>query len=229
VCCEEGGARLFGNALKLFELPNLKLVQAGIGAGLPAVDVIRCFNVFAYFDGQFRKRAEDWALRTLRPGGLFVCGGDQALSLDTRYSVYRNENGQLVPKEFAFSIDNLQGSSIIPWCASYEDERDLWTLARLLRILRGDNDFTTAYRERSDALSKRERLWVRDAAGCLAPAPDQIPQSQWFRARETIATELEQEEFAVRAAAILRKAGLHAWVNHAGHIAVDPTELWSDT
>jgi hypothetical protein len=72
----QGGARLVRNAIRGFEGANVTFVRAEIGAELVPVDIIRVFNVMAYFDGDFRNRAEQWALQTLVPGGLFICGCD---------------------------------------------------------------------------------------------------------------------------------------------------------
>jgi hypothetical protein len=61
-----------------------------------------------YFDQDFRHRAERWALDTLNPDGLFICGGDGAKTMEARYSVYQRCDDQLVPREFAFALDNVR-------------------------------------------------------------------------------------------------------------------------
>jgi hypothetical protein len=54
--CE--GARLIAHPLRLYETPNLQLIQAGIGSKMPAANVVRCFNVLGFFDAAFLKTSE---------------------------------------------------------------------------------------------------------------------------------------------------------------------------
>jgi hypothetical protein len=219
--------RLIRHPQRLYEVPNLKLVRAGIGAELPCADIIRCFNVLMYFDRAFRSKAEEWALGTLNPGGLLLCGGDSTKTTDARYTVYRNEDGILAAKEFAFSIEGLRPLIMLPWFSLHDGDREVMAAAALAAILRADSDFRARYDARNDALLAEKRLFVRDSEGQLTPAPDQLPQSLWIEAREQIALQLEREGFAEQAVAVLKKAGLNAWVNSAGHVAVDPAGLAS--
>ncbi len=222
------GTRLVHRPWLEYERPNLKLVQAGIGADFEVVDAIRCFNVLIYFDAPFRRQAEDWALRTLRPDGLFLCGADAGRTTEARYSVYRRENGQLEPKEFAFSLDNLRPFTTTPWFVMHDGEREAWMLSRLVGILRSDGGFRRSYDRRMDELLQEKRLLVRDRDGCLAAAPNQLEPSEWVPAREKILNTLENEGFLEAAVAILGKAGFNAWRNHVGHVAVNPAtcDLW---
>ena len=137
------------------------------------------FNVLFYFDATFRTRAEEWALRTLRPGGLFLCGADGNLTFESRYSVYRNESGNLVPKEFAFSLDNLRPPGVMPWFCLHNEEKETFTLARLIGILRSDESFRLDYDSRVDELLAENRIFVRQEDGFLAAASDQLPISEW--------------------------------------------------
>jgi chemotaxis methyl-accepting protein methylase len=76
--------------------------------------VIQCMNVLMYFDHAFRERTLVWATSLLRPGGLFICGNNWAYSTSSRYTVYQEQDGLLVPREFAFSIDNIRPVAITP-------------------------------------------------------------------------------------------------------------------
>jgi hypothetical protein len=60
---------------------------------------------------------------------------------------------------------------------------------------------------------------VRDANGCLAEPHDRIEVGRELPVYQEIAREIEAE-FADRAVSVLRRAGLHAWRNPVGHIAV---------
>ena len=227
VSVEHDGARLVQNPIGTYERPNLKLIQAGLGAETPSADIIRVFNVLFYFDAAFRTRAEEWALRTLRPGGLFLCGADGNLTFESRYSVYRNENGNLVPKEFAFSLDNLRPPGVMPWFCLHNEEKETFTLARLIGILRSDESFRLDYDSRVDELLAENRIFVRQEDGFLAAASDQLPISEWLGAYTATQNKLQQEGFTDRAVSVLKRAGYNAWKNPVGHVAVDPQGIAS--
>lgn len=220
-----GGAELVRWPLQRYEQRNLKFVQAGIGSEFERVEVIRCFNVLIYFDESFRRAAEEWALRTLRPGGLFLCGADAARTMETRYAVYRSEGERLVSREFAFSIDNVRPFTVVPWFVMHEGESDAWLLARLVGKLRSDDVFRSAYDSRLDQLFEEKRFLIRDRDGLLVNAPSQVPASRWLDVREEILVTLETEGFAEQAAAVLRRAGISAWCNSVGHVAVNPATI----
>ena len=222
---EEDGAKLIRHPIRNYEAANLTFVQLGIGAEFSPVDIIRCFSVLGYFDAQFRKDAESWALRTLRNGGLFLCGRDGERTTEAICSVYRREGGKLVHKEFALSIDNVRAFTVQPWFSIHENSAEAWTQAKLVGLLRADAEFRDAYDARYDAMLAAKRLFVRDSAGCLIAPPEQLPQTEWINAQEEILVELEREGFAERAAAVFRKSGLRSWVTRIGHVAVDPADL----
>src|SRR5450432_1145658 len=84
---EHEGRRLVRHPLSAYERPNLKFVQGGFGStDLPEADVVRSFNVLIYYDGDFRRAADEWVAQVLRPGGLFVCGRDDSETLNAYYS-----------------------------------------------------------------------------------------------------------------------------------------------
>jgi hypothetical protein len=225
VTVEHEGARLVRNPLKLYERANLKLIQAGIGSEFPPAHAIRCFNVLVYFDSEFRRKAEDWALRTLHPDGLFVCGADSFKTMDARYSVYRREGDRLAAKELAFTIDLVRPLSTAPWFSMHEGERETWSVAKLVGTLRSVEDLRRAYDQRLDALLAERRMLVRDPDGYITTAPDPLPLTDWQEARLGINAQLVAEGFVDRAVSVLQRAGFHAWRNAVDHIAVDPAEV----
>ncbi len=225
VAVEHAGARLVRDAIQGFATPNLRFVQAGIGAEMEPVEIMRIFNVLMYFDADFRRDAERWALNTLKPGGLLLCGGNAAMTTEARYTVYQREHDALVPREFAFSLDNFRPGSMNPWFCLHGDERETFLLAHVTGILRRDVEFSETYDARLDALMAEQRLWVRDTNGALVAPPDQRPASEWLAARLAVAMQLHAEGMVTRAVRALERAGLHAWENVVGHIAMDPTSL----
>jgi SAM-dependent methyltransferase len=227
VSIEHDGARLVRHPIKSYERKNLKLMQAGLGEETPPADIIRVFNVLFYFDAEFRSRAEQWALRTLRPGGLFLCGADGNQTFEARYSVYRKENGNLVPKEFAFSLDNIRPPSVIPWFCLHNEEKETFLLAKLIGVLRSDEAFRLAYDSRVDEFLAEKRIWVRREDGFLGAPPEQLAFPEWLTAHIDMQNQLQQEGFTDRAVSVLKRAGYHAWINPVGHVAVDPQGLAS--
>jgi hypothetical protein len=202
--------------------PNLTLETKEIGDPFQNMDVIRCFDVLNYFDTEFRHKADLWALASLRDGGIFICGGDGAQTSEARYTIYRKENGHLIAKEFAFSLDNMRPNTTNSWWSMHDNEREVWELAKHLGTLRADANFRSAFDQRMDQLQKEWRMLVRDENGCLVSAPDPLDLNSWATAGEHIASVLDHEGWVERAAEVLRKSGLNAWRNPVGHIAVQP-------
>ncbi len=225
VSVEHEGARLTQNPIRSYERPNLTLLQAGLGAETPQADIIRIFNVLFYFDAAFRSRAEQWALRTLRPGGLFLCGADSSQTLEARYSVYRSEQGQLVAKEFAFSLDNVRPATTVSVFCLHDQEKETFALAQLIGVLRAEKGFVRDYDSRFDQLLAEKRIWIRQEDGFLGAPAEQLGTSEWTPSYLAIQQQLEQEGFAERAVAVLRRAGHEAWINPVGHLAVNPKTL----
>ena len=227
VSIEHDGARLVHHPIRTYERKNLKLMQAGLGEETPPANIIRVFNVLFYFDAAFRSRAEQWALRTLQPGGLFLCGADGSQTFEARYSVYRKEHGNLVPKEFAFSLDNLRPPGVMPWFSLHNDEKETFALAKLMGVLRADEAFRLDYDSRVDELLAESRMLVRQEDGFLAAPPDPLPFSEWQPVFLAMQNKLQQEGFVDRAVSVLKRAGYHAWINPVGHVAVDPQGIAS--
>jgi hypothetical protein len=225
VSVEHEGARLLRNPIKSYEVANLTLLQAGLGAEMPQADIVRVFNVLFYFDAEFRSRAEEWALRTLRPGGLFLCGGDGVETFEARYSVYRKEDGCLVPKEFAFGLDNVRPSGVLPLFCLHDGEKETFALAKLIGVLRSAEAFCRDYDARYDELLAESKIWIRHEDGFLGPAPEQLASHQWMPAYFAMQQKLEQEGFTDRAVSVLQTAGYEAWINAVGHLAVNPHGL----
>ena len=179
---EHDGRRLVRHPLSAYERPNLRFVQGGFGSNdLPEAGVVRSFNVLIYYDADFRRKAEEWVARVLRPGGLFVCGRDDSETLNAYYSVYRSEGGRLVQKEFAFGLETMRHAV---WFTIHDGERETWRLAELLGILRSDRDFLrdfdaqtgfSAIREQ-DGCSRRERPSRRTAGHRHGTGPSDLPR-----------------------------------------------------
>jgi hypothetical protein len=222
---EQDGARLVGNPIRSYERQNLTLLQAAIGEDAPRANVIRVFNVLFYFDSAFRSRAEQWALRTLHPGGLLLCGADGVRTLEARYSVYRKEHDTLVRKEFAFSLDNLRPPTILPLFCLHDQEKETFELAKLLGVLNSDEKFRKDYNLRLDELLAEKKIWVRQPNGFLGPPPEPIDPAAWTLEHLALHSQLAEEGFVDRAVIVLKRGGYHAWKNPVGHVAVEPAGI----
>ncbi len=211
--------RLVRHPLRSFETSNLKFIQGGFGSAVPQADVVRSFNVLMYFDTEFRRNAEQWLATVLRSDGLFLCGTGGPS--DVRYTVYRKEGDGLVEKEFAFGVENVRPFNWVAWNSLHDHERETWRLADMVAILRSDPEFLRDYNTRLDSLLQERRLLVREENGFLGIPEDGLDPAQYFVANAEIGSRM-QVEFTERALAVLNRAGLHAWRNSAGHVAVGP-------
>jgi SAM-dependent methyltransferase len=226
---ESDGSRLIRRPTKQWESGNLRLIQAGIGSdSVPVADVIRCFNVLIYYDTTFRREFESWAASRLRDGGLVIAGTNSPNAVETYYSVYRKENGVLVEKEFAFSADNIRPLGLMPWFTIRESDLTSLRLARLIRCIRSDAEFCTAFDAQIDEVLRENRMMHRDADGSLAWMSAQLNFEMIMRVSPTVAEHIDREGLALRAADILSGVGVRAWRNEAGHVAVDPSALNSE-
>ncbi len=210
---------------KISAQSNLTFVRGGIGnLDIRNVDVIRCMNVFVYFDRAFRKKALTWSGEVLKPGGLFICGMDWVRSTDCRYTVFMNDGNRLVEKEFAFSVDNIRPIGLIPWYTLHNDSYDAILRARLIGIIRSDNKFCSSFDARMDELLREYDLCHRGEDGYLGSVKPELSQEDTEVNLSKINELLEQDGYVDGAASVLQKAGHDAWRNCVGHIAVIPIE-----
>lgn len=221
---EHRGARLVLNPLRQYERDNLRLTHGEVGSVdiEGGVDAIRCMNVLMYFDHEFRKRALVWATGLLRPGGLVICGNNWAFSTSSRYTVYQERDGQLVPREFAFSIDNVRPVAIAPWYALHDDSHENICNAEAVGIIRNDDAFRIRFDERLDALLAQKGICRRQPDGYVGAVDEQVTPSVLDNGAAAIAQQLDSEGFVDEAITVLRRAGRHTWRNTAGHIAMRP-------
>jgi SAM-dependent methyltransferase len=223
---EYQGARLVRNPSQRYQSRNLVLTQGEVGSFNlnGGADVIRCLNVLMYFDQPFRDRALEWASKVLRPGGLFLCGSNWARSTSSRYTVYQEQDGRLVPREFAFSIDNLRPISLAPWWALYDDNLENLYNAEAVGIIRRDEGFRRRFDQRLDALLERAGICRRETDGYLGGPDDRATLTDFDEQNAALAEQLDHEGFVDEAVTVLRRNGREAWRNSVGHVAMRPTQ-----
>jgi hypothetical protein len=221
---EHKGARLVHNPLRRYERANLVLVKGEVGA-LPVdggVNVIRCMNVLMYFDLSFRERALEWASGMLRPGGLLIGGSNWTHSIGSRYTVYQEHNGYLMPREFALSIDNVRPITSAPWYALHDGDVENLCNAEAVRIIRSDEDFRHRFDERLDALLAQTGICRRGTDGYLGDAAEDTTLADLDKRNAAVVEQLDREGYVDEAVTVLRRTGREAWRNAVGHIAMRP-------
>ncbi|MGH3546856.1 MAG: class I SAM-dependent methyltransferase [Pseudonocardiaceae bacterium] len=220
---EQDGVRLVRNPLRRYESDNLMLTPGEIGSFdiEGGVDVIRCMNVLMFFDQEFRERTLQWASRILRPGGLFICGCNWARSTNSRYTVYQEKHGELVPREFSFSIDNVRPTALCAWYALHDDYLENLCRAEAVGIIRSDESFQSRFDERLDALLAQTGM-RRGADGYLDSANVDPFQADLDEISAALVEQLDREGFVDEAVILLRNAGRDAWRNAVGHVAMRP-------
>ncbi|MGH8572471.1 MAG: hypothetical protein ACREX8_07845, partial [Gammaproteobacteria bacterium] len=220
---EQDGVRLVRNPLRRYESDNLMLIPGEIGSFEieGGVDVIRCMNVLMFFDQGFRERTLQWASGVLRPGGLLICGMNWVRSTISRYTVYQEQDGKLVPREFAFSLDNVRPTALTAWYALHDDYLENLCRAEAVGIIRSDEGFQRRFDERLDGLLAQTGM-RRGADGYLDSANVDPFRPDLDAISAALVEQLDREGFVDDAVSVLCHAGRDAWRNAVGHVAMRP-------
>ena len=220
---EKDGNKLICHHLRDFETNNLTFVKAGLGElELPPAQVIRCMNVFVYFDLETRKQMLMQAGKLLADDGILIVGTN-GIASESRITVYRKGSDGLYPDEFVFSLDNLGPFSLMPWFSIHEDDLDATLLAYLSRTLRADSLFWPDFSRRLDELLKEFALCERGPDGLLHFPDGFTLSAEFFGKSHHLWQQMEKEDFATGATKALERAGYHAWENAVGDVAVRPS------
>lgn len=219
-----GYPRLEIDPIKTYETDKLTFLRGGIGqVEMEPVDCIRCFNVLYYFDDAFFQNALQWFSTKTKEGGLVLIGGNWAASSECYYHVYQKEDGHLIEKEFAFSIDTLCPFGVVTWYANHDGDMQTSQLMHLLGIIRKDKFFMDEFYALNDELRANYRVCPRDDDGYYGNVDPSISPLELWQLVEKIINELNEAGFNHKAAEVLNQAGLKARINEVGHIAIDNT------
>lgn len=227
VSVEAHGATLTANPILEYAGDNLDFLQAGLdelSLDGPA-DVIRCMNVLIYFDHSTRLRALGRAHDLLRDGGIFLAGMNWALSIYCRYTTHQKTAGGMVPREFAFGVENVRPLELVSWYRLYPDDQNCRALIECVRLLRHDPAFMAELEPAMDRLQEENAFCPRGDDGYLTGVDPDTPSEHLQNGFRNMVEELDEMGFAERAAESLRRSGLDAWRNAVGHVAVDPADL----
>lgn len=213
--------RLEQDPIRNYETENLHFIRGGIGqVDLGQMDVIRCFNVLFYFDDPFYERALGWFGQHLKEDGLLIIGANWAASTESYYNVYQMKNGQLVNREFCFSLDCICPLGIVPWYANYDDDRQSDSLVQYMKIIRTDQTFMQQFYKLHDAQRAEKGICPRGANGYYGLVDPSIgPNEIWIRAAHLLHG-MNEAGLNQEAAQVLQASGLDAVVNALGHISV---------
>ena len=216
------GHRLIHNPIREFESTNLTFMETAIETlKLPPVQAVRCMNVLVYFQLPAQREMLRKTAALLGENGLLIAG-TSGFGIDSRYTVYRATDGALIPREFAFSFENLRSLGIMPYFTIHAGDREATLLADLMGVIRAAPSFWPAFSKRVDTLLAQKRIGRRDADGFLLPPPEEIPRSAIRDRMAAMWQQLVSEGFLDGAINTLESAGYEAWKNAAGDIAVRP-------
>ena len=216
------GHRLIRNHLHDFETENLRFFRSDIATlELSPVRAIRCMNVLLYFEQAARQRLLRHLAGLLDEGGLLITGTN-GFAIQTRYAVYRKRAGELVPVEFAFSLDNLGPITFMPWFTIREDDPEVAFLAALAAAVRQDATLWPDLSARLDALFQDHGICRRCADGFLRFPRQEPSLNQFLTAYRAIWRQVAAEGHIGRCVAVLSRAGFEAWENPVGDVAVRP-------
>lgn len=162
--------------------------------------------------------------RCAETGGLFLCGSNWALSTSSRYTVYQEQGGHLVPREFAFSIDNVRPIALAPWYALHDDNLENLCNAEAVGIIRSDDGFRRRFDVRLDELLEQAGVCARGADGYLAGAAEETRVDDLEEHGADLVEQLDREGFVDDAVSVLRRTGRDAWRNGVGHVAMQPIQ-----
>ena len=229
---DKDGGRLIADHVRDFERENLTFVKADIDAlQLPPARIVRCMNMLLYFSKDDRERMLTAMGALLDENGFMMTGFNHPFGIYARYAVYARDAAGIRPREFAFSMDNLQPLGIGPWLTLVEDDREAALLADLTAAIRADRTFWSDFTRRVDALRAQFEIGRRDPDGFLQFTEETRTATPLVVTQKTTALwqQMAAEGYAGGAVAALGRAGYQAWINAVGDIAVLPPEQSLDT
>ena len=217
------GNRLVYNHIRDFEADNLTFIQADMEQlRLPGAKVIRCMNVLIYFTPEVRKTMLSSIGRILDEDGILIAGTN-GLGIQSRYAVYLKSDNNLVPNEFAFSLDNLGPIVYMPWFTVHENDPESMLLTEMMAAVRGDRSFWSKFNDRIDDLLKHFDICRRGADGFLHFSNPDMSPGEYLEKNAALWQQLKEDGYAGSVVDSLRQSGYEAWENSVGDVAIRPS------
>lgn len=224
---ENNGIRLVQNHIYDFESENLSFFKAEIGeAEVSTAQVVRCMNVLLYYTPKVRQKIIRDIKSMLREHGRLISGTNNLLARSNRYIVYEKSGENLKPIEFAFSLDNLRPTDILPWFTIQEIDPEASLLARLMNSIRSNRVFWYDFSRRVDVLQQDAGIYSRQEDGFMTLCDGTRELSPQLIAEkvDSVWENIDSEGYAEGAIESLLRDGYSAWKNEVGDIAVTPPE-----
>ena len=220
---EKDKNRLIHHHIRDFETDNLAFIKSDIGKlkGIQPAQVIRCMNVFVYFDSETRNQMLQQAAGLLDDAGILIAGTN-GLSIQSRYTVYQKHAHGISPVEFAFSPDNLGPITFMPWFTIHENDPEAMLLAELSGVIRSHPSFGPAFGNRVDELLQRQSICKRGSDDFLHFEYEEMTPREYIGKNAMVWRQMEKEGYVDGAVDVLDQAGYEAWKNPVGDIAVRP-------
>ncbi|MCG8634253.1 MAG: hypothetical protein MI863_10520 [Desulfobacterales bacterium] len=221
---ERDGNRLIHNHITDFGTANLKFIESDIMdlEPIPAT-AVRCMNVLMYFTRDIQNEMLGRIGQHLENGGLLIAGTN-SFGIQARYAVYKKDDDNLVPGEFAFSLDNLGHLAIMPWFTIHDNDPETALLAELSRTIRSFPPFWAPFSRHLDQLLEYHGFCRRGADGFLYFPEEMMLPDVFLEKNALLWREMQEKGYGEGAVDTLGKAGYYAWINPAGDIAIRPPD-----
>ena len=219
---EKDGIKLIHNHIKNFEAKNLSFIQSDIeDLNGPIARVIRCMNVLLYFDSKEKKRILTKLADLVENGGILIAGTN-GMGIQTRYTVYEKDANGLLPREFAFSLDNLGDIAVMPYFTIHEADEEAMLLADLFRTIRSDRSFWSGFCDRLDGILEKRGGCRRRSDGFLEIVKEPATTKEYLKNNLLLWKQMAEAGYADMVVDVLIKAGYKVWKNSVGDIAMQP-------
>ncbi len=221
---DENGNVLIRNHIADFKTGNCSFITSDIKDLCPMnASVVRCMNLFLYFSTEDRKQWMRCIKNQLRDNGILIAGTN-SFGIQARYFVYEMKMGQLIPREFAFSLDNLGHIAFMPWFTLHENDPEALLLSDLSRILRCASVFWKGFARDQDRLLDFHGICRRGPDGFLHVQGQGLSPKRFLEKNALLWREMIESGYLEKAVKALSQAGYEAWINPACDIAVRPPE-----
>ena len=132
--------------------------------------------------------------------------------------------GQLIPREFAFGLDNLGHIAFMPWFTLHKNDPEALLLSDLSRILRCAPIFWKGFARDQDRLLESQGICRRGPDGFLHVPTQGLSPKRFLEKNALLWGEMIESGYLEKAVKALSQAGYEAWINPACDIAVRPPE-----
>jgi hypothetical protein len=155
--------------VKHYEKDNLKFLTTNLEefATDERFDLIRCMNVFMYFDRSYIFKNIKHAKLLLSNSGMFICGNVMEIGYASRYVVYKKHGTKLIPKLFGMDLGKLNQRDGNGWWGFYKDQPEPLFLAKIVRMVAENRKLFGRIMDISDHIEHELGLSYRDKDGHL--------------------------------------------------------------